>query len=41
MSDFFNGQKIIQKHINLNGIANTVCLLKPLLNDQKYPTLTQ
>ena len=39
--DFFTGQIMQQDWINFYGMANTVCLLKPLFNDQKYSKLTQ
>ena len=34
-------EKCERTKINICGIANKVNLLKPLFNDQKYPTLTQ
>ena len=34
VSDIFTGQMINQNYINISGVANIVCLIKPLSNDE-------
>ena len=38
---FINWSNCETTRVNLRRIDNTLCLIKPLLNDQKYPKSTQ
>ena len=41
MSDQITGQLLQPNRMNICGIANRLCPLKPLLNGQNHPNLTQ